>query len=210
MAANPDNPIRTRRSLLERLKNWEDQDSWTDFTGIYRGLIHGFARQQGLTEVEAEEVVQETFISVAKKIRSFEYDPAVGSFKSWLMHTTQWRIHDQFRKRRKAAAAVTARSTRTGGGTSTIEKVADPAGLKLEEAWDQEWERNILDVALKKVRQQANAREYQIFDLYVIQQTPVREVAQTLGVPVGRVYLAKHRVSKLLKREVKALRQSAA
>jgi hypothetical protein len=42
-----------------------------------------------------------------------------------------------------------------------------------------------------------------MFDLYVLKEWPVREVAQALGVSTGRVYLAKHRVSVLVKREIK-------
>ena len=84
MARNPDNLIPTRRSLLSRLKNLDDQESWNDFSRIYRGLVYGVARQAGLTDSEAQDIVQETFISVVKTIQEFKYDPAVGSFKSWL------------------------------------------------------------------------------------------------------------------------------
>ena len=204
MARKPDSPIRTRRSLLSRLKNWEDQESWNDFSRLYRGLVYGVARQSGLTDAEAEDVVQETFISVAKKIQGFKYDPAVGSFKSWLLHTTQWRICDQLRKRHKAGL-VNDRPPRTSGGTSEMDRVPDPAGPKLDQIWDAEWEKNIFESALEKVRQQVNASQYQLFDLYVVKQWPVKKVAQTLGVHVGRVYLAKHRVSALVRKETKRL-----
>ena len=89
MAKKMENLIPTRRSLLSRLKNWEDQESWNDFSRIYRQLVYGVARQAGLNDAEADDVVQETFLAVAKKIREFKYDPAIGSFKSWLLHTTQ-------------------------------------------------------------------------------------------------------------------------
>ena len=59
--------------------------------------------------------------------------------------------------------------------------------------------------AFAKVKRRVNARQYQIFDLYVIKQWPVRKVASTLGVNTGRVYLAKHRISALIKREIKNL-----
>ena len=40
----------------------------------------------GLTQVEAQEVVQETVIAVAKNIANFKRDPQRGSFKAWLLH----------------------------------------------------------------------------------------------------------------------------
>ena len=91
--------IPTRQSLLVRLKNWEDQASWKDFFETYWRLIYGAALKAGLTETEAQEVVQETVITVAKGLRKSELDPARGSFKGWLLHTTRWKIADQFRTR---------------------------------------------------------------------------------------------------------------
>ena len=206
MVGSPDSLIRTRRSLLGRLKNWEDQESWRDFFNTYWRLVYSVAIRAGLTDGEAQEVVQETFIAVAKKIRDFQYDPAIGSFRGWLLHATQWRIADQFRKRCKSPS-MQSLSSQTTKRTATVERVPDPAGFKLEEIWEAEWEKTILDAALEKVRHQVNASQYQVFDLYVIKHWPVQKVARTLGVSAARVYLAKHRVAALLKRLINDLKQ---
>ena len=205
MVKSPDISIPTRQSLLNRLKNWEDQQSWQDFFNTYWRLIYGVAIKAGLSDAEAQEVVQETFIAVSKKMQDFEYDPSIGSFKSWLLQSTRWRILDQFRKRCKAPLANGRRSESTDR-TSTIERIPDPAGIKLEEIWDAEWEKAIFDAALEKVRHYAKAAQYQLFDLYVIKHLPVLKVARLLGVNVGRVYLAKHRISALLRKEMKGLK----
>ncbi len=89
----------TRRSLVDRLVNWDDQKRWQEFFDTYWKLIYATARKSGLTDAEAQEVVQETVITVAKKIDKLKYDPAIGSFKGWLLQITRWRIVDQFRKR---------------------------------------------------------------------------------------------------------------
>src|SRR5258708_28438322 len=99
-------PIPTRHSLLDGLKNWGDQTSWQDFFDTYWRLIYNVAVKAGLTDTEAQEVVQETVIAVARKIPEFKADPAHGSFSAWLMHTTRWRIADQFRKRIGQAARL--------------------------------------------------------------------------------------------------------
>ena len=91
--------IATRRSLVERLADWGDQRRWQEFFDTYWKLIHSAARKSGLTDAEAQEVVQETVITVAKNIDKLKYDPAIGSFKGWLLQITRWRIADQFRKR---------------------------------------------------------------------------------------------------------------
>src|SRR5208283_65702 len=101
MSEPMDELIPTRATLIQRLKNWRDQSSWQDFFDTYWKLIYGVARKGGLTAAEAEDVVQETLISVAKHMPTFKYDPSIGSFKSWLLNMTRWRIRDQFRKRRQ-------------------------------------------------------------------------------------------------------------
>ena len=70
--------IPTRRSLLGRLKNWDDLASWQEFFDTYARLIHRVAVKAGLNDAEAQDVVQETIIIVARKIPGFKYDPALG------------------------------------------------------------------------------------------------------------------------------------
>src|ERR1700722_16331892 len=94
----------TRTTLLQRLKNWEDQSSWQEFFDVYWKLIYSAALNAGLNEAEAQDVVQETMISVAKHMPTFQYDRALGSFKAWLLNLTRWRITDQLRKRGRLAA----------------------------------------------------------------------------------------------------------
>lgn len=197
----------TRRTLIERLKNWQDNDSWEDFFQTYGRLIYGVAIKSGLTDAEAQDVVQETVLTVSKNIREFEYDPARGRFKSWLLHTTRWRIADQLRKRLPSDRP---RATRVGDNrrTRTTDRIPDPDGSALEKIWDEEWTQNLRDVALDRVKRKVKAKHYQIFDLYVVKNWPVTKVTETLGVSTTQVYLARHRVGLLLRREIKKLEKS--
>ena len=204
MAEKRDEFIPTRRSLLSRLKDWDDQKSWRDFFTTYWKLIYGTAIKAGLTDAEAQDVVQDTVVTVAKKMKDFKYDPALGSFKGWLLTTTRWRITDQLRKRQYIGQP----GERRGDGTDrtdTIERIPDPASLDLEAVWEEEWEKNLVDAALQRIKQKVSPKQYQIFDLHVIKNWPVPKVAQTLGVSRAQVYLAKHRTTNLLKKEIKQI-----
>ena len=86
-----------------------------------------------------------------------------------------------------------------------MESFADPQGPVLDRVWDEEWTRSIMDAALAKVKGRINPKHFQIFDLLVMNQWPVRRVASTLGVGVARIYLVKHRVATLLKKEIKQI-----
>src|SRR5882672_70368 len=150
MSAHSGFTIATRATLLHRLKNWQDEASWQEFFDTYWRLIYGVARQAGMTDVEAQDVVQETMVSVAKHMPTFKYDPAIGSFKAWLLRMTRWRILDQLRKRGPIQAH---RPTSTDSRTGTVEKVADPASQELDKVWDAEWEHALFDAAIVKVKQ---------------------------------------------------------
>src|SRR5215472_12683622 len=92
--------LKTRSSLLNRLRAGDDAASWEEFYRTYGGLIRFFAEKAGLTADEAEEVVQETAIGVARRLPEFTYNPKVCRFKTWLLNLARWRIQDQLRKRR--------------------------------------------------------------------------------------------------------------
>src|SRR6266542_164851 len=119
--------IVTRRSLVDRLANWDDQRRWQEFFDTYRILIYSAARKSGLADAEAQEVVQATVITVAKNIDRLKYDPAVGSFKGWLLQITRWRISDQFRKREPGDPKRPRSSD--DRATATIERVPDSRGI---------------------------------------------------------------------------------
>jgi RNA polymerase sigma-70 factor (ECF subfamily) len=202
MTFQPEDIIPTRYSLLGRLRDWDDQDSWRDFFDTYWRLIYSVALKSGLTESEAQDVVQETVISVAKDIHKFKRDRALGSFKGWLRNVTRWRIADQLRKRTRVDLAE--------NGTQEFHRpnpaeIPEPEGATSESMWEEEWQANLLEAAMERVKHRVKEEHYQMFDLYVIKEWPVRKVARTLGVNVGRVYLAKHRISALVRKEVRAL-----
>src|SRR5438477_6337554 len=195
--------LATRRSLVDRLGNWDDGKRWQEFFDTYWKLIYSAARKSGLTDAEAQEVVQETVITVAKNIGKLKYNPAVGSFKGWLLQITRWRIADQFRKR-EPGNVKRPRST-DDRLTATIERVPDSQIVDLDEVWESSWKENLFEAAVARVKKKIEPKQFQIFDCYVRKEWPAQKVAERLGVNVGQVYLARHRVGALLKKEIKAL-----
>jgi len=199
-----DELIPTRATLLERLKDWQDQSSWQEFFDTYWKLIYGVARKAGLTDAEAQDVVQETIFSVARHMPTFKYDPVIGSFKGWLLNMTRWRIIDQFRKRGPPSIHRPADGD-AATGTRTMAEVVDPASQNLDELWEAEWQKALFDAAIAKVRRHVDPQKYQLFDFYVNQEWPAEKVAQAFGVPIDHVYMAKHRMTESIKEEVKRL-----
>jgi len=194
----------TRATLLLRLKDWQNHASWQEFFDLYGKLIFSVASKAGLTYPEAEEVVQETMLSVAKHMPGFKYDPRIGSFKAWLLNLTRWRINDQFRKR-SPAMADHRRLGESTTGPCAVERVVDPASQNLDAVWLVEWEKHLLATALIRLKIRCDPEKYQMFDLYVNQAWPSEKVAKTFGVTPDQVYLVKHRLTEMIKIEVARL-----
>ena len=192
--------IPTRASLLNRLKDWRDEASWQEFFDTYWKLIYSIARKTGLNSTQAQDVVQETMVSVARHLPTFKYDPAVGSFKGWLLNMARWRIIDQMRKRPLVADPLP-----DGTSTDPLHNIPDPASLVPDAVWEVEWEKNLLEAALTNLKRRLDPRKFQIFDFYVNKEWAAEKVAATFQISVDQVYLAKHRVTEMIKEEVRRL-----
>lgn len=195
----------TRRSLIERLPDLENRAKWQEFYDTYWRLIYAVARKAGLSDAEAHDVVQETAISVARSIGRYRSD--AGSFKAWLLQLTRWRIIDQLRKRSPAEMARFS-GPHTGRSTATMDRVPDPAGPTLDAVWSDEWKRTLLNAAMHRLKSKVSAKHFQIFDCAMLKRWPAGKVAEELRVNIAQVYLVKHRIAALLKKEIAALEKT--
>jgi RNA polymerase sigma-70 factor (ECF subfamily) len=206
-AKKPDELLPTRQSLLLRLKNLEDNVSWQKFFDTYWALIYGVARKSGLTDAEAQDVVQEVIIAVVRHIKDFEYDPK-RSFKAWLLNTTRWRITDQWRKRLPMQQPAT-QPDNDSRRTSTVQRIPDPRTQDIDKIWDQEYETHILVAAQRQVMKRVKPKHYQVYDLYAVKKWPVQKVVHALNVSEALVYQVKSRIDRDLEKEIHRLQTQA-
>lgn len=197
----------TRQSLLNRLKDHEDQVGWREFFDVYWRLIYSFCLKAHLSEQEAEEIVQDTMISVAKEIPGFRYDRSKGRFRSWLLKVVQRRIADRNRQKQRWTRIVAPEIEREPSSSTEIEDHADPRRPDLDVLWASEWEAHRIRQALDQVRQQVSEKQYLIYEMHVLQEMPLTAVVANLQTSAVSVYMAKHRVGKLLRAELGRLRQ---
>ncbi|HTL54967.1 MAG TPA: sigma-70 family RNA polymerase sigma factor [Candidatus Limnocylindrales bacterium] len=215
MTGDEHSSIQTRPSLLARLKGGDDTESWQEFYRIYGKMVRDFAMQAGLTATEAEEVVQETAIGTSRHLSDYRYNPKVCRFKTWLLNQATWRIKDQLKQRQRASAADHNAGQIPSPGreiieadtprTTTINRVPDPASLDLELLFEQRWRKNLFGAALERVKGKFGHKQFQIFDLLVVQEWSAPLVAKSLGVSLTSVYVTRHRIASAVKRECKRL-----
>jgi len=200
MNVQPDS-IPTRQSLLFRLKSFDNNESWQEFFNTYWNLIYSIALRSGLNDAEAQDVVQETIICVARSMPSFEYDPAIGSFKSWLRKLTRWRILDHVRSRNGHPIPISQFAT----DPLPLAEISDETDASFELLWDEEWKRAALDAAMEKTKSKVDEKQFQVFDLYTLRNWPIAKVASALKISRSRVYVSNHRVRKVFEQELRNL-----
>lgn len=207
-SADEERFLPTRQSLLSRLRNEGDQAGWQEFFETYWRLIYGVGRKSGLSDAEAQDLVQETMMVVVRHMPEFRYDPAKGSFKGWLQSVIRSRLGEHWR-RVNSVARTTAPMPEAGAGAGTdfFHQVPDESAEGLDAVWQAEWEQNLLDNALRRVRSEISPKQYLIFSMAVLKEVPLRVIAEKLDVNIAQIYLAKHRVAKAVKAELARLRK---
>ena len=174
---------KTRKSLIERLNNWEDQRTWNEFYQTYWRLVYSVATKSGLTREEAFDVVQETIIAIARQVQKGQYDPRAGSFKAWLLQMTRWRILDVFRARkRQPSLSNQGNSESEDSQNLAMERLTSEKDNLLEGIWDREWRDNISAAALERVKAKVSPRQFQICDCYVMKGWGVKKTAEAWGI----------------------------
>jgi RNA polymerase sigma-70 factor (ECF subfamily) len=193
-----DSATRTGSVLLLLLGNPTDAECWNNFVDRYAPKIYGWCRQTGLQESDAEDVTQEVLSQLVQKLRAFTYDPHKGTFRGWLKTITHHAWCDYVDKRRRAGgveanAEVMAR----------LETLEAPEDLltALAEVFDLE----LLTEAQTRVQLQVSPRDWKIFQGLAIESRPGPELARELGMTVTAVLMAKSRVQKKLRQEIRRL-----
>lgn len=190
----PEDSLLTRRSLLSRLRDVNDAAGWREFFDTYWELIYRVARRAGLGDADAQDLVQEVMLSVAKQMPGFRYDPKLGRFKAWLLRVVHRRVADFWR------TGVAQRERTVALEDADVE---DAPAADFEEVWEAEWREQVLAAALRRVRAKVNVKQFMIFEMAVLREVPVAEIKRGLGVNAAQVYLARHRVGKLLEEELR-------
>jgi RNA polymerase sigma-70 factor (ECF subfamily) len=202
-----DSLLPTRQSLLSRLRDWQDEEGWREFFESYWRLIYNVARRADLSDIEAQEVVQNTFIYLSRKMPKFHYDRSHGSFKSWLRVVTRSRINVYCRTEKTGEKLVRQPlGAEADEALESAENLAAAGGETLDEVWQREWEQNLVSTAFRRLRRKVSTQQLLIFRTALFGELPISQVAKKLGVSVAQVYLARHRVGRLFKAEIKRLR----
>lgn len=177
----------TSVSLLEAIKDGHDDRAWSRFILRYRPMIVAFARRLELNIFDAEDIGQETLLTFLENYRTGRYRYEQGKFRKWLF-TIAWRkVVDLLRTRNQENVV------QEEPGTENF-WTRVPAPDKLEQIWEEEWQRAVYRACMDEVAGQVPASTMAAFEMFVVQGMTGEEVARQLNMAVSSVYVAKNRV----------------
>ena len=187
----------TSATLLARLRQVPaDQAAWAQFAERYGRKIYAWCRTWNLQGADAEDLTQDVLLKLAEKMQTFEYDPT-KSFRGWLKTVARHAWSDSWSSRKAAVAA---------GGSQALEmlqtvEARDDLVRRLEEEFDRE----LLDEAMARVRTRVLPRTWEAFERTALKGQSGAEVGQALGMKVATVFVARSKVQRMLQEEMQKL-----
>jgi len=183
---------RTPGSLLVRLRGAEAQESWATFVKLYTPLLFHWARRLGLQAHDASDLVQDVFIILLRRLPEFDYDQHL-SFRGWL-HTVTL---NRWRERRRLKDPL------VQGTPAQLPELEEPDPAAA--FWETEYREQLVQRALELIQVQFEPATWKAFWAVVVEEKPAAEVAQSLGLSVNAVYIARSRVLTRLRTELDGL-----
>jgi RNA polymerase sigma-70 factor (ECF subfamily) len=193
----------TRASLLVRLRDPRDERAWAEFVDLYTPLLRRLARAKGLQDADAADLAQDVFRAVAGAIDRFDLDPARGSFRAWLSRIGRNLAINALADRRRHPA---------GSGDTRVARLLDeqpgpdPNDTVL---FQTEYRREVFRWAAGRCRAEFRESTWRAFWRTSVEGEEPANVARSLGMTVGAVYVARSRVMARLRREVEGLEPDA-
>ena len=193
-------PPVTRVTLLARIRDGRDADAWREFVQIYGPVVYRFARNRGLQDADAADLMQDVLRSVARNAHRMEYDPARGTFRGWLYTVTRNKIYNFLNGQRHRPKGT--------GDTDAHERLdATPArdADAPDAEWELEYQRRLSARAMDRVRGEFQPATWRAFWETAVEGKAAGEVGAGLNMSPGAVYVAKSRVIARLRDEVKEM-----
>jgi RNA polymerase sigma factor (sigma-70 family) len=186
----------TNPTLLNRLCDWRDHDAWVDFVTRYDPVIRLACRRYRLGADNIDELSQRVWIDLARRMRTFRYDPG-KTFRGWLRRLCRSRAIDLLRKK-DADAALSLES-------QPVESLWQESSGDLEGEEDVAAERprllELADEVQDAVRRRVDGRTWQIFWSVAVLGQSVREASEAAGISYYAAFAAQKRVRRMLREE---------
>ena len=186
-------PLETRKSLIVRLKNEQNEFAWREFVCSYEGFLIQLARRQGVPERHVPDVTQQILLVIAKSIDGWKDDGNAASFRRWLSTVSRNVVIRFMSRERKQAGGI--------GGSDLVAQLQNLED-KPDERHVQQYQHELIVWAAEQVRHEFLETSWRAFWATVIDDRSVDEVAAELGVSPGSIYMSRSRIMARIKKKV--------
>ena len=183
----------TRPTLIMRIRDLCDRDAWGQFVDIYGPLLYQFGRRNNLQDADSVDLMQDVLGEVARSIGRFNYDPRIGRFRNWLLLIAKRRVIGLYRKKSRR---------QSGSGDTGILNLLKNVPAEESDQWEADYRRRVLVWAMQQIRHKFHDATWSAFERTAIGGESPADVAKSLGIDVGAVYVARSRVIKKLRAKV--------
>lgn len=188
----------TSLTLLERLQQRPDPETWQRLLDIYAPLIGRWLDRTPLQHADHEDLIQEVLKIIVQKLPEFQRRRE-GSFRAWLRVVTANRLKEHWRSEKYRPQSM--------GDTDFLKKLQeleDPHSA-LAQAWDTEHDRHVVRRLLELIGPQFESATLEAFRRVVLEGQKPAQVAANLNISINAVLLAKSRILRQLRREMDGL-----
>lgn len=193
--------LATSATFIGMLKN-ENELSWSVFYRNYSKLILNFALKRGCSRELAEDVLQETVMSLFRYLRGFDYDKKKGKFRSLLFKITESKVVDAFRKNKITTVFDDKQFADKESGNPELETYS-----KIEDLWDQAWEEGLVEKAVEEAKLRVKPKTFECFRKVFIDGQSVSTTADEMGIPANLVSQHKYKVMNIVIDSAKKMRK---
>ncbi len=189
----------TSVSLLERIAERNLSEDWERLLSIYSPFIDSQVRRYPPLASHADDVVQEISMVLVRELPSFQRQ-RTGSFRKWFRQV----VVNQLRVALRKANSRTQPVGNLPEFESDLDQLSDPHSLASQQ-WEMLHDREVLRKIVEIVQRESNPTHWQAFQMHVLEERPVAEVAEILGVTPNVVNLAKSRIRRRMEVEAAGL-----
>ena len=192
----------TSVSLLGRVRDGGNA-SWNRLASVYTPLLRSWMKKYGVQDADADDLVQEVLMTVARELPSFEHSGRTGAFRRWLKTILIHRLQNFWRSQKRKPAA---------GRSSVLEQLEqlEDDRSQASHLWDAELDRHVIARLLNQVRPRFQDRTCEAFCRLMFDGQRAKSVAVDLDMSLKAVHLAKSRVLFALRSEASGLIDSFA
>jgi RNA polymerase sigma factor (sigma-70 family) len=186
---NPAFDVRTSKTLLEKLRVFEDQEAWSQFMKLYLPMMETWAKKFGLSPTDVEELTSRLLTKLVEALPRFDYDPDKGSFRGWLKTVTQ----------RELVTFARERQRRVPGGGLLFEHADDIDDLVDTLQVQSEGMLRSLQEAFKEFEAECEGEEKKSWELFrriVIANEGIEPVAKEFGLSYHAAAMRIQRIKK--------------